>query len=184
MSDYLGDFPEDFATVTVMFTTHDASGAPVAPLSGFDLADFVIYKNGSGTQKTATDGLTVTSPFDSVTGLHCLVIDTSNNTNDVGFWVPGATYTVVLAPDTETVGGVTVLKVLATFGIELHTAALVEPTVTLRSALRLMSSVLLGKASGMATTTAVFRDVADSKDRVTATVDASGNRTVVTLDAT
>jgi hypothetical protein len=40
----------------------------------------------------------------------------------------------------------------------------------------LIAAVLLGKASGLATTTAVYRAVDDGKDRVTATVDASGNR--------
>ncbi len=48
----------------------------------------------------------------------------------------------------------------------------------------LIAAVLLGKASGLGTSTAVFRSANDSKDRVTATVDADGNRTAVTLDAT
>lgn len=47
----------------------------------------------------------------------------------------------------------------------------------------LMAAVLLGKASGLETTTAIYRAVNDSKPRVTATVDADGNRTAVTLDA-
>lgn len=47
----------------------------------------------------------------------------------------------------------------------------------------LFAAVLLGKASGLATTTAVYRAVDDSKSRVTATVDSSGNRSSVTLDA-
>jgi len=115
---YLGDFPEDFTTVTCMFTTHLATGAPVAPSSGFEAADVIIYKNGSGTQKTSTNGVTMTSPFDSITGLHCVVIDTSNDTGDGGFWVAGAQYTLVLSPD-ETVDGLTVAKVIGTFGIAL-----------------------------------------------------------------
>ena len=60
----------------------------------------------------------------------------------------------------------------------------VEGTTTLRQMLRGFASALLGKASGLATATAVFRDVGDTKDRITATVDASGNRTAVTLDLT
>lgn len=52
------------------------------------------------------------------------------------------------------------------------------------SVMKLMASAILGKASGMATTTAVFRAVDDSKTRITATVDADGNRSAVTLDAT
>jgi hypothetical protein len=113
---YLGDFPEDFTTVTCMFTTHAATGAPVAPSSGFEAADVIIYKNGSGAQKTSTNGVTMTSPFDSITGLHCVVIDTSNDTGDSGFWVAGAQYTLVLSPD-ETVDGLAVAKVIGTFTI-------------------------------------------------------------------
>jgi hypothetical protein len=60
----------------------------------------------------------------------------------------------------------------------------VEGTSTLRQIVRGMAATLLGKASGMGTTTAVFRDIADTKDRITATVDASGNRTAVTRDLT
>lgn len=48
---------------------------------------------------------------------------------------------------------------------------------------RLMAAVLLGKASGLNTPTAVFRAIDDSKTRVTASVDAVGNRSAVTLDA-
>lgn len=47
----------------------------------------------------------------------------------------------------------------------------------------LAMAALFGKASGLATTTAIYRAVDDSKDRITATVDADGNRTALTLDA-
>jgi hypothetical protein len=60
----------------------------------------------------------------------------------------------------------------------------VDGSTTLRESVRLWNSALGGKASGLGTTTAVFRDLADSKDRITATVDASGNRTAVTRDLT
>ena len=48
----------------------------------------------------------------------------------------------------------------------------------------LIAAVLLGKASGLETTTAVYRAVDDSKARVTATVTSDGNRSALTLDAT
>ncbi|MBR1150085.1 hypothetical protein [Bradyrhizobium sp. JYMT SZCCT0428] len=118
---WLGDFTEDFASVVCMFTTHASTGAPVAPNSAFEAADVVIYKNGNGAQKATTNGVTMTSPFDSVTGLHCVTIDTSNDTGDGGFWVTGAVYTLVLTPD-ETVDSVTVAKVIGQFGIELSGA--------------------------------------------------------------
>jgi hypothetical protein len=59
-----------------------------------------------------------------------------------------------------------------------------EGTTTARHSLKLANSALGGKASGLATTTAVYRDIGDTKDRITATVDADGNRTVVTTDLT
>lgn len=59
----------------------------------------------------------------------------------------------------------------------------VEGTVTHRQLLRLGAAVLLGKLSGAGTATEIFRGILDDKDRVTATVDAAGNRTAVTLDA-
>lgn len=58
----------------------------------------------------------------------------------------------------------------------------VESGLTFRQALRLLAAVAFGKASGLAGTTATFRDTGDTKDRVVATVDANGNRTAVTTD--
>lgn len=60
----------------------------------------------------------------------------------------------------------------------------VDGTVTFRQSTRLQNAVLLGKASGLGSTTAVYRDLADTKDRISATVDADGNRSAVTRDAT
>jgi hypothetical protein len=54
--------------------------------------------------------------------------------------------------------------------------------MTLLQATRGFASALLSKASGLATTTAVYRNTTDTKDRITATVDSSGNRSAVTLD--
>lgn len=60
----------------------------------------------------------------------------------------------------------------------------IETSYTLRQALRLILSASVGKLNGAATTTVNIRDVGDSKNRISATVDASGNRSAVTLDAT
>jgi len=120
---WLGDYEEDFTTVAVFFTTHDSAGAPVAPLSAFEEADVKIYKDGNAAEKTSTNGLTMTSPFDSITGLHRLLIDTSNDTGDASFWQAGHVYSVVLSPDTETVNSQTVLRVIGTFGLALRTSA-------------------------------------------------------------
>lgn len=56
---------------------------------------------------------------------------------------------------------------------------IVEGAVTLRQAIRLLLATATGKSSGGATATIVFRDIGDTKDRISATVDAAGNRTAV-----
>jgi hypothetical protein len=61
-------------------------------------------------------------------------------------------------------------------------AAYVEGTTTVQQALRLYDAVLGGKVSGAGTSTETFRDLADTKDRIVATVDSSGNRTAITRD--
>lgn len=104
------------STVYVPFTTHDAAGATVAPSSAFEAADVRIYKNGSATQRASEAGYTMTSPFDSVVGLHMLAIDLSDDT-DSGFYAAGSHYQVVLVPSDETVDGQTVARVLASFDI-------------------------------------------------------------------
>lgn len=60
----------------------------------------------------------------------------------------------------------------------------IEGAVTMRQMLRGFAAALLAKASGLDTTTAVYRDIGDTKPRITATVDANGNRSAVTLDLT
>lgn len=54
--------------------------------------------------------------------------------------------------------------------------------LTPRQALTLMLAALANKLSGAGTSTVTIRDVADTKDRIVATVDSNGNRTTVTLD--
>ncbi len=59
----------------------------------------------------------------------------------------------------------------------------VEGTYTLQQILRIMSSALAGKLSGGGTATLKFRDLQDTLDRITATVDqATGDRDNITLD--
>lgn len=61
----------------------------------------------------------------------------------------------------------------------------VETGLTPRQAIRLVASTTGAKISGGGTTTETFRNaVADSKNRVVATVDTSGNRSAITYDLT
>lgn len=88
---YKGDYFED-ATVRALEWTR-VNGVPTAPSAALAAADLKIYKDGSATAKATTNGITVTSPFSGVTGLHQISIDTSNDTGDAGFWTSGASYT-------------------------------------------------------------------------------------------
>ena len=59
----------------------------------------------------------------------------------------------------------------------------IEGTYTAEQLLRLISAVLLGKVSGASGPSVTFRDVEDTKDRIIADIDTSGNRTSVVKDA-
>lgn len=63
-------------------------------------------------------------------------------------------------------------------------AEIVEGAISVGDSFRLWNAALGGKASGLGTTTAVFRDLGDTKNRISATVDVDGNRSAVTLDLT
>lgn len=124
MEVYLGTRAVD-STVYLSFPTLDATGANVAPLSAFEAADIRIYKNNSDVQRTSSNGITMTSPFDSLTGFHMITIDLSDNTH-AGFYSAGGFYHVVLTPD-ETVSGVTITaRTLAYFDIGAAPANVVQ----------------------------------------------------------
>jgi len=59
----------------------------------------------------------------------------------------------------------------------------VDTGLTLRQFFRLVAAATFGKASGLATTSAKYRNIPDDVDAITATVDADGNRSAVTLDS-
>lgn len=67
----------------------------------------------------------------------------------------------------------------------LDLADAVEPGLTVRGSLRLALAALAGKVAGAEGSEVIFRNaVADTKNRITATVDSNGNRTSVTADPT
>lgn len=127
---YIGDFPLG-ATISHIFSTHNAAGANVAPLSAFEDADLRIYKGTSAAQKTTANGvsLAANSPFDSIVGLHAISIDTSNATGDAGFWDVNSEYSVCLIPDTETIDSQVVNAKLFSFSIQRDTPYTVSGSV-------------------------------------------------------
>lgn len=62
-------------------------------------------------------------------------------------------------------------------------AGVADGAYDLQEMLRLITAACVGKSSGGGSNTLVFRNTGDSKNRITATVDANGNRTAMTLDA-
>jgi len=104
---YLGDYAED-ATLNFKFSTHKADGTPIA-LAGTPAIS--VYKANGTTQSTA--GVTLTTDFDSVTGLNNVLIDLSAD----AFYAVANDYQVVIT--TGTVDSVSVVgTVLAHFSIE------------------------------------------------------------------
>jgi len=59
---------------------------------------------------------------------------------------------------------------------------LIETGYTATQIMKLFASVLLGKVSGAGTGVEVFRDINDTRPRVTAIISAEGNRNTITLD--
>lgn len=61
----------------------------------------------------------------------------------------------------------------------------IETGLTPRQAMRLITAAVAGKLSGAATVTVTIRNaVADDSNRITATVDADGNRSAIVYDLT
>jgi hypothetical protein len=61
-------------------------------------------------------------------------------------------------------------------------AEVLDGSYTAKQIIRLMVAALSGKSNGGGTSTHNYRDLADAKNRIQATVDSSGNRTAMTLD--
>jgi hypothetical protein len=80
MIPYFGDFPVN-ATVYIPINTFD-SNDPCASVTATNLAntDVHIHKDGGTTQRNNSAGITMTIDYDSITGNHLLIIDTSDNT--------------------------------------------------------------------------------------------------------
>jgi hypothetical protein len=73
---------------------------------------------------------------------------------------------------------------LSSAGVDAVQDDVIEGALTSRHIQRILLAALAGKTSGGGTTTLVFQDEADTKPRITATVDVDRNRTAMTLDGT
>jgi len=112
MSNYIGDFTEDFATLNVKFLTVDlGSNSTRVPTTLAGTPVISVYKDNSLTQITA--GITLTVDFDGITGMHNVLIDLSAD----AAYTPGADYQIVIT--TGTVDAISAVgRVVGTFSIE------------------------------------------------------------------
>jgi len=163
------------ATVVIRFNTEDQTGAPIT-LAGTPAVS--VYKN-SVTETTV--GVTLTVDFDGHTGLHSVAIDTSD-----AFYTAGSVFDVVIT--TGTVSGISAVgDVVGTFSLGLTPAAVfaqvIEGSTTFLEAQR---AVLAGDANDVTVNTGsgvvIIKSQDGGKDRVTATTDVDGNRTVTGRD--
>jgi hypothetical protein len=74
---------------------------------------------------------------------------------------------------------ITITNIIA--GVFAHAFSAAYRSFTFEQMIGAMAASLLGKLSGAATSAVVIRNLQDSGDVVTATVDANGNRTAVTV---
>lgn len=122
----LGDY-DTTETVNIPFNTFD-SNDPSASVTITDLVagDVRIYRDGSITQRTSANGVTVTLNFDGNTGSHMIHVDLSDNT-DAGFYVAGSRYAVSVVG--VTVDAATLNPWVGAFAI----GVLLRPTVSGRT---------------------------------------------------
>lgn len=139
-------------------------------VSGLDAGAYFIFQNNRGWR---------IRPFES-----------DQTINVTGNIVPGNSTLPITIP---TIGGYTVMfnglqqQTQVVESTSNLTAAqvwghVIDGAFTAEEVTRLIASAAAAKLSGAATTNIKIRDIADSKDRIDAIVDADGNRTSVTLD--
>lgn len=147
-------------------------------------------------KNTHANPLTVTGGYgrSATTGLVADIIDTAGSTGNI-FPSPDHVVAYATGSGSLTAGDITNIWAASTRTITTTipaaadnaaavAAVAVDGSTTLAESLRLANAVLGGKVSGAGTGTETFRDLANTKDRVVATVDSSGNRTAITRDLT
>src|SRR3990167_631070 len=106
------------SVLPILWTSHDAATGANETMSGLALADIIIYKGVSLTQRSSTSGFAFFGgdadglDLDTFTGVNGVSIDLGDNT-DAGFYAVGSLFTVVLGP--VTIDAQTVYTVLGTF---------------------------------------------------------------------
>lgn len=139
-------------------------------------ARIVVYFVDQTATKVWLDTAIVIETYGNASAMHAFDLDTATQDANVASMDAGTVTAAAVAT------GAIDADALAADAVDEILDEVIEGAVTMRQALRVFLSALGGKSTGGGTTTVTFRDNADSKARITATVDSGGNRTAVTLD--
>lgn len=119
-------------TIRIPFSSFDKDDGSSITMTGYAVADLLIYKDGGTTERASTSGFTATTDFDAKTGKHLAVIDLADDTT-ADFFKAGSEYLVAI--DAVTVDAVTTGGWIARFRIgypdailDTHIATLTDQT--------------------------------------------------------
>ena len=173
----------DPPTDTEMLAAHTTTDALIAIVDG--VVDNILEDTGTTIPATLStiDGIvdtilldTAELQTDDIPGKITTAHSTTNGKIDV---VDGIVDNILTDTGTTLVAQITALNNLSITDIF---ERVIEGSTTFEQTMRGIVSVCFGIASGGGTNSIKFRNIADDTDRIIATVDASGNRTAVTLD--
>lgn len=102
------------STIRIPFSSFDKDDGSSITMTNYAVADILIYKDGSTTERASTAGFTATTDFDTKTGKHLCIINLADNTT-AGFFAAGSEYLVAI--DAVTIDAVTTGGWIARFTI-------------------------------------------------------------------
>ena len=191
--------PAQIAALNDIAATDIVTAGAIATLSGaivnVDLVDTTTTNTdmrGTDSAATATALATAQADLDIITGASGVNLLTATQASidailvDTGTTIPATIATVDTNVDSILVDTGTTLPAQITALNNIAAADVLAAGdidgYTLEEAQKIALAALAGKLSGASTTTNTIRAADDSKARITATVDATGNRSAVTLD--
>ncbi len=153
-----------------IYRPETTEGETIGVLSG-DVVDVTNITNAVTTDTASRDASKATG-FATPTNITAGTITTVTTNTDMR----GTDNANTVVPDAAGVAPTTTEIVTA------FKAGIVEGAYNFEEMMRIMFAVLSSKSTGGGTNTLSFRDSADAKNRVVATVDVDGNRLTTTLD--
>jgi hypothetical protein len=169
------------STIRIPFSSFDKDDGASVTMTNYAVADILVYKDGSTTERASTAGYTATTDFDAKTGKHLAIIDLADNTT-AGFWAAGSEYLVAI--DAVTVDAVTTGGWIARFRIGYPNALLDTTIATLASQTSFTLTVGPAEDDALNDQWCIIHDVASAVQCGKAIIsDYTGSTKTVTLAA-